>query len=92
MSQVEVHRTPPVSLNSMLALVGAGGGDPTETSKQSHNIHCIYTASTGKHFGRRAIGSTQNIKAFGYQCSTDTSNTPAREKILTIQEQGQCQA
>jgi len=46
----------------------------------------------GKHSGRNAIGSTQNIKAFGYQSSTDTSNTPAREKTLTVQEQGQCQA
>ena len=36
----------------------------------------------GKHFGRNAIGSTQNIKAFVYQSSTDTSNTPAREKTL----------
>ena len=35
----------------------------------------------GKHFGRNAIGSTQNIKAFGYQSNTDTSNTPARENI-----------
>jgi len=46
----------------------------------------------GKHFGRNAIGSTQNTKAFGYQSSTDTSNTPVREKTLMIQEQGQCPA
>ena len=38
----------------------------------------------GKHFGRNAIGSTQNIKAFGYQSSTDTSITPAREDIDDI--------